>query len=364
MIGRPLLIVVISISIVWILAANGYQYVMDHFFRPVNGSDQSEVVFEVPKGSSTSDIAKSLYESELIRNKAVFKVFVDFMGKGGKLRSGTYALNRAMSVEDIIDLLVLGDGTKQTIVTFRLVEGMTVEEMAKTLMDKKAIKDHDRFLELAKAGKELKAFDTASQIPANSNPRRYMLEGYLFPDTYEVYEGSTEETVINKLIVRFFDIFNDEFMLRAQEMNMTMDQIVTLASLIEKEAKTADFYKVSAVFHNRIAKDMLLQSDAAIQYIKNSNKLIIPEADLKIESPYNTHLHKGLPAGPICNPSKAALQAALYPDEATLKEGYLYFCLKDPKSGELAYAKTLKEHNANVALYRELWQQYDNAGTN
>lgn len=140
---------------------------------------------------------------------------------------------------------------------------------------------------------------------------------------------------------------------------MTMDDVLTLASMIEREAKTADFAKVSAVFHNRLAQDMTLGSDVTIKYYLNSEKMALTDSDLSVESAYNTYRNKGLPVGPICNPSTDAIVAALYPDEQYRQQGYLYFCSKDPNSGELYFSKTLEEHEAAVAQYRPLWIEYD-----
>lgn len=140
---------------------------------------------------------------------------------------------------------------------------------------------------------------------------------------------------------------------------MTMDEVFTLASMIEKEAKTADFAKVSAVFHNRLKKGMTLGSDVTVKYVSGSEKMVLSGSDLSVESPYNTYTRKGLPVGPICNPSMDAVVAALYPDEQYLAQKYLYFCSKDPNSGELYFSKTQEEHDAAVAMYRPLWEEYD-----
>ena len=144
---------------------------------------------------------------------------------------------------------------------------------------------------------------------------------------------------------------------------MTIDEVITLASIIEKEAKTADFAKVSAVFHNRIDRDQRLESCATIQYFKNERKLVWTTEELREDSPYNTYLYSGLPVGPICNPSKNAIEAALYPDEQMMEEGYLFFCLGDPDTGELLFAKTLEEHERNKAEYEPLWEAHDAALT-
>lgn len=140
---------------------------------------------------------------------------------------------------------------------------------------------------------------------------------------------------------------------------MTMDEVFTLASMIEKEAKTADFAKVSAVFHNRLKKGMTLGSDVTVKYVSGSQKMALSDSDLAVDSAYNTYTRTGLPVGPICNPSMDAVVAALYPDEQYVAQKYLYFCSTDPDSGELHFSKTLEEHNAAVAMYRPLWEEYD-----
>ena len=144
-------------------------------------------------------------------------------------------------------------------------------------------------------------------------------------------------------------------------MGFTMDQILTLASMIEKEAGSSDMRKVSAVFHNRLKAGMKLQSDVTIHYVTGVMKMALDSSDLANSSPYNTYQVTGLPLGPICNPSEEAINAALYPDETYVAENYLYFCAKDPESGELHFSKTLQEHEQAVAIYAPLWQKYDEA---
>ena len=129
--------------------------------------------------------------------------------------------------------------------------------------------------------------------------------------------------------------------------------------VIEKEAKKGDFAKVSAVFHSRLDQGMKLQSDPTIHYITGERRMSLRGSDLAVESPYNTYQNSGLPVGPICNPSPEAIYAALYPDESYVAEKYLYFCSKDPESGELYFSRTLEEHEQAVSIYAPLWQAYD-----
>ena len=146
---------------------------------------------------------------------------------------------------------------------------------------------------------------------------------------------------------------------RAEKLGMSMDQVLTLASLIEKEAKASDFKRVSAVFHNRLKAGMKLESDVTVHYVTGVRKMALTGADTSVSSPYNTYAVSGLPVGPICNPSTAAIQAALYPDEQMIAEKYLFFCAKEPESGELYFSKTVDQHNRAVEAYSNLWKKYD-----
>ena len=145
---------------------------------------------------------------------------------------------------------------------------------------------------------------------------------------------------------------------------MTMDEVLALASMIEKEGKSSTFDKVSAVFHNRLKTGATLGSDVTVQYALGVKKLVLSGEELNVESAYNTYKYKGLPVGSICNPGGSAIDAALYPDEQTMEDGYLYFTLTDPETGELMFSKTLEEHEAIAAEYRDLWKAYDEKNKN
>lgn len=358
--ARSPIIVAISVLAIWIVAARGYNYVATSYFSPYDPADNSPIGVEIPRGTSVTGIASLLYDNDVIRNKAIFKMYVDFMGKGRQLRAGNYVLTKSMSIDDIIDRLIAGDAKRKTVPPFPILEGSTIETIAALMKEKGLIKDTARFLSLCKAGEAFMDQEFIASIPTKS--RKYRLEGYLFPDSYEFFEDTTEEVIIAKLLNRFYNIFNDEYIARAQELGMTMDQTVTLASLIEKEARPNDFGRVSAVFHNRLKEGMKLQSDATISYILGSRKLYLTNADTSTNSPYNTYKYAGLPTGPICNPGGAAIYAALYPDEAFIEQKYLYFCLQDPeKSSDLVFSKTLQEHNAQVKKYQQIWKDIDAA---
>ena len=236
-----------------------------------------------------------------------------------------------------------------------------MEDIANYLVEHKILKSADEFLSLCKTGEAYSGYYFIEDMlkKADSDQRLYALEGYLSPNTYEIYTSSSADTIIKRLLSQTEAAYSLSYDERAQELGMTMDEVFTLASMIEKEAKTADFAKVSSVFHNRLKQNMTLGSDVTVKYASGSEKMVLSGSDLSVESPYNTYTRKGLPVGPICNPSMDAVVAALYPDEQYLAQKYLYFCSKDPNSGELYFSKTQEEHDAAVAMYRPLWEEYD-----
>ena len=223
------------------------------------------------------------------------------------------------------------------------------------------IEDTESFLALCRTGTDYAAYYYIADVlkTGDVGNRLYALEGYLAPDTYEIYTNATPADIIKKLLSQTEAVFKSEYHDRAAELGMTMDEVITLASMIEKEAKTGDFARVSAVFHNRLRTNMTLGSDVTITYVSGVKRMSLTNEDLQVNSPYNTYQYKGLPLGPICSPSAGAIHAALYPDEQFIADSYLYFCSKDPNTGELHFSRTLEEHNMAVSIYAPLWQAYD-----
>ena len=357
---RPLLVFAASFVIVCGLVYTGWNRIDGMFFAPVDEKDSSVVEFEVAAGSSLSTVASNLEKAGLIHNHTVFKYMADLMGMGQKIQSGDYELSRSMSSTQILDRLIAGDGKPLTM-NITIIPGWTVEDVAEYLVNQDILKTTEEFLSACRTGESYSGYYFIEEMLKNADAgeRLYALEGYLSPNTYEIYTSSSADTIIKRLLSQTEAAYSISYDERAQELGLTMDEVFTLASMIEKEAKKADFAKVSAVFHNRLKKDMTLGSDVTIKYVSGSEKMVLSSSDLDVSSPYNTYQHKGLPVGPICNPSMDAVIAALYPDEQYLAQKYLYFCSKDPDSGELYFSKTQKEHDAAVAMYRPLWEEYD-----
>jgi UPF0755 protein len=363
MVFRPVVIVAVSLLIVLALVNYVYNTVREKYLDPVNVNDTSLVEVEIPRNSSLSTISEILEEEGIIRNQQAFKLYADFSDMSSKLRAGTYMLSKSMDFDDIIYELRQGIDISSTVdVLFREGEGISAYE--RTLVEYEVLENTDTYDELCKTGEGFEDYSFIASVldkeeTAEEN-RRYALEGYLFPDTYQFYYGSSEETIIGRQLSRFKEVFNRQFALRAEELGMTIDEVVILASIIEKEAKSADFTKVSAVFHNRLnSEEMRLDSDATLNYYLEVDRLVLTAAELDTDTHYNTRMYGGLPPGPICNPGRAAIYAALYPDEEFMEEGYYYFTLTDPDSGELVFTKTYDEHLVEQEKYMPLYEQAD-----
>ena len=357
---RPVMVFLASFVIVCGLVYSGWQKIDSMFFAPVDAQDTQVTAFEVASGSSLSAVSQKLEDAGLIHNHTVFKYMADFMGMGQKIQSGDYELSRSMSATEILDQLISGDGKPLT-ARITIIPGWTIEDIAEYLVGQKILDKPDEFLALCKTGESYSGYYFIEEMmkTGNTGKRLYALEGYLSPNTYEIYTSSSADTIIKRLLSQTEAAYALSYDERAQELGMTMDEVFTLASMIEKEAKKAEFAKVSAVFHNRLKQKMTLGSDVTIKYVSGSDKMVLGSSDLDVDSPYNTYKYKGLPIGPICNPSMDAVIAALYPDEQFLAQKYLYFCSTDPDSGSLHFSKTLEEHEAAVAMYRPLWEEYD-----
>ena len=361
---RPTVVLGISLLLVFFVARATVNYVLSNYIEPVDRNDATPIEVTIPSSSSASSIARILYgacgydKDGLISSTAAFKVYVDFVGKANSLKAGTYVLSKNMSIKQIVEELCEGNAPKAT-VKFTIPEGYTATGIAKVLMEKGLITSESDLLSAVKTGEAFTNFAFISDAAATQNAasRTYLLEGYLFPDTYEVYADASVETILIKMLNRFNEVFSDEYITRAQQMGMTMDQVVTLASLIEREAQAPDdFSKVSAVFHNRLTQDMPLQSCASLSYVLGVTKYTFTEAERESDSLYNTYKYNGLPVGPVSNPGKAAIEAALYPNEDYVSEGYLFFCNQNPaETNELIFAKTYEEHQENVRKYQEFW---------
>ena len=364
---RGIMIWVVSLCLVFVIANTAYQYLYEAYFSPTDVEDTTLVPIYISRGSGISKIATALKEANLIHNEGVFKYYADFTNRSTKLQYGEYVFQRTMDLDHIIDLLTIGDGNPVTTLTMFIPEGYTVEQIADKLVKDGILNETKTFLDLCRTGDAFISYDIVRQLleTGNLEGRTYALEGYLFPDTYEVYSDATPQQIISKMLTRCENILkNGKHIESAEKLNMTVDQLLTLASIIEKEGKSGDFSKVSAVFHNRLAANMALGADATVKYVIKTKRLSLSALDLRVDSPYNTYVNRGLPIGPIANPGAKAMFAAVMPDQAFVEQQYLYFLVANPTDEHMLFYKTYEEHQAAAAEYRPLWEEYDRTHNN
>lgn len=357
---RNLVIVALAVVIVYFIGIKAYKYVYSHYVEPMDPESTEQIEVVIKKHESLKSISKKLEEAGIIRSATVFKYYVDFSDMSSKLLAGKFKLSPSMTYDDIINVLKRPSAA-QTSTRVTLIEGITIKEMEDKLLQEAVLESTVNMDSRTMLGERYYADywfikEAMDRDRANTHHRTYMLEGYMFPDTYDFYISSDTDVAVKKMLNRFKEIYTEEYHKRAEEIGMTTDEVVILASIIEKEAgKLEDFPKVSACFHNRLTKGMKLQSDATLAYAMPEKKFSWTSEELKTDTPYNTYLYDGLPVGPICNPGKAAIEAALYPDQDMIKEGYLYFVAANLEEGEILYAKTYEEHLKNVEYAKQFW---------
>jgi UPF0755 protein len=359
---RQVLIFLVSLALVLGTIAIAIQTAYNKFIKPVDPEDNTLITIEVPMGTSINGIADILYENNLIRNTGAFKLMVDLSNKSNKMQAGKYDLSKSMTMQEMIDELMTGQVSVTTVsVTIR--EGDDIRTIASRLVSEYNMNfTEEQFIAEAKNIEKYEIdFPFLSEIPEERRELEFPMEGYLFPETYYFYADSSPERIIRTLLNEFDFKFTQEMRDLAEQKGMTMDDVVILASVIQSEAKTEEFTKVSAVFHNRLIKEMNLESCATINYVledKEVNQITLTTEDTKIDSPYNTYRNPGLPLGPISSPGEDALNAALNPYEEYMapNEEMLFFVLMDPEMGLHAFNSTYEGHLRDKRKYEVNWQ--------
>ncbi len=305
--------------------------------EPVDKNDNTIIKFEVKKGDNWTQVAKRLSENKLISNETVFKSYINENNLSSRLQPGVFNLKRSMSLSKIVENMTASKELKD-VVKVTIPEGKEIKHIVKLLKKKGVINSGEKFISILKNEK----FDYEF---LNGVDRKTNLEGYLFPDTYQFYKGTDEKEVIKKMLDRFDNVYSSKYRKRAKELNLSDNEVITLASIIQREARaTKEFSKVASVFHNRLKMNKQLEACSTIQYVLKERKDVLTYDDLKINSPYNTYKNVGLPPAPISSVGEIAIKAALYPD----KTDYLFFVVKNKGDGTHYFAKTFAEHQKNI----------------
>jgi UPF0755 protein len=298
------------------------------------GGDHPTGSFVVKKGTTRSSVACALKRGDLVFSEYLF-LLCSLVAYKGRIVAGEYELSPRMSTFVIARMMAYGE---RNIYTLKIVEGYNLRTISETI-EKAGIMDGKSFLQLSRN----RNFLDSMRIPADS------LEGYLAPDTYFFSKETGVDEFLGKIVRRTFRTFKDEDVQgRMRELHMDMFQVLSLASIIEKEAKLEQEKRlISAVFHNRLRLGMTLDADPTVIYGLENFDHDLKKADLEAPTPYNTYRMKGLPKGPICSPSNGSIVAALYPE----KSDVLYFVSKN--DGSHVFSRTMKEQNRFVALYQK-----------
>ncbi|MFB3819730.1 MAG: endolytic transglycosylase MltG [Candidatus Methylomirabilales bacterium] len=299
---------------------------------PAAASSVRTIVYIEP-GTRVQEIAEKLREAGVLSSTWAFLALAYLQGSLKRLHAGEYEFSPGMSMREILRKLETGK-----VVTHQITvpEGFTVDDIASLLASERLV-DAERFRTLAQDPEIARRLGISAES----------LEGYLFPDTYRLTRGMGEEEILRLMVSRFRQSLPADFEARTARLDLTLHAVVTLASLIEKEAQLdQERPTVSAVFHNRLRRSMPLQSDPTAVYGLPALKRRITAEDLQRKTPYNTYLRPGLPPGPIANPGLASLLAAVNPGRVN----YLYFVAKN--DGTHHFSRTLEEHSEAVRLYQ------------
>ncbi|WP_281169562.1 endolytic transglycosylase MltG [Paenibacillus harenae] len=342
--SRITLWVILSLLSIMIIAAGSFALYVWSSLQPTKAGDAVKV--EIPKGTSANEVADLLEQNGIIKNSFIFKYYLKLNDQGARFQAGLYELNPGMEHDAIIAKLNAGDTVAVETIRFTIPEGFTVLQIADKLAAEKLI-DRDKFIKLAATNTAYGDAEAVRSIPENDKLHQ-KLEGYLFPETYELKKGSTEEDIIRRMLSeldRKLEVLPEGWMDVLEEKKMTLHELLTIASLVEREVVIDEERAlVAGVIYNRIEDGMMLQIDATVQYSLDKPKERLYEKDLQIDSPYNTYKVEGLPPGPIASPSMASITAALYPEESD----YLFYVTKKDGSQSHLFAKTYQEHLKNI----------------
>ncbi|MFH1207344.1 MAG: endolytic transglycosylase MltG [Patescibacteria group bacterium] len=330
------------LAVAFFAAVIGGLFLWNEVNFPMSSTSQP-ATFTIAKGEGVNDIAVHLKSQGLIRNSLAFKVYAYFKRSQTKFTDGMYSVDKNMTIRDIFTLLVSNQTTPETTIT--LIEGWTAKDMAEYLAAQ-GIVSAENFIAAASVHDSRSIIPNMTYAFLADRPAGAALEGYLFPDTYRVFKTTTASQIVEKMLDNFGNKFTDQMKTDTANGNMSIYQIVTLASIIEKEVRTDADRKIAAgIFYDRMNQGVALQSDATVNYVTGKQALQPTADDLSVDSPYNTYKYTGLPPGPICNPSLASIMAAIYPE----KTEYFYFLTKP--DGTTVFSKTYEEHLQNKQKY-------------
>jgi UPF0755 protein len=327
---------VVALAAVAAVVANRAWHRLNDPFRAYSGTEQ---FVDFPPGTGAAEFGRRLTDAGVVRDALTFRMALWWTGDARSLKAGEYRFERPLSALEVVDLLVRGEAYLRRI-TFP--EGLTITAMS-SVFESSGFGTAASFAEAARNKALIASLDAQASD----------LEGYLFPDTYAVPRRTSATQLVALMIDRFQESYSESIRNRAKELGLSTRQVLTLASLVEKETARADERSVvAAVYHNRLKRGMPLQADPTVVYaLERAGRYDgnIRRQDLQFDSPYNTYRYPGLPPGPIASPGLAALEAAVRPEPVP----FLYFVSRN--DGSHAFSETLAQHNRNVREFQVLY---------
>lgn len=316
---------------------------------PANANDTQIVEVEIPEGTPVSTMGDILEEQGLIRSSSAFSLLVRVQGAAANLQAGVHDLSPSMTMPEIV--AALQEGAEEAgLLKVTVNEGLTVDQIAEVVADSTSYSAED-FLNLMSNQEFLAQLVQQYPILTDSynNPNvRYVLEGYLFPATYDVAQGETLESLVTQMVDKTNEVLS-KYQADIDASSYSLQDIMSIASLVEKEGQTTEDRKlIAGVFYNRLEQGMPIQSDISVLYALGTHKEMVTYDDLEVDSPYNLYTNAGLPPGPMNSPSEDAIAAALEPTD----NDYLYF-YANLKTGEVFYTDDYEQHQAWAQEYEE-----------
>jgi len=336
---KKIFIIISAISLIFLFLAGSFFYW--GIYIPKDGVGE-EGLFAVKTGEGLSSVAGRLENENFIKSGCFFIFYGVVAEKGKQLKPGNYRISPAMSVPEIMDIIVSG-GEDRLII----IEGWNLRDIA-DFLEREGYATREEFFSLVGSPPFYKGGELTDHFPQeiesgvgalSQMPRDLPAEGFLFPDTYFISPGTPIEEIVLAFLYNFDRKINNDIKKKIDESEFSLFEIITIASLIEKEVISFDDKRtVSGIIQKRLQKEMRLQIDATIVYLTGRRSVKIPIKETRIDSPYNTYLYEGLPAGPICNPGMESIEAALLPKETD----YLYYLSKP--TGETVFSRDFNEH--------------------
>lgn len=308
-----------------------------YFIYSITPESDKFYEFTIEENESLDAISKKLKDIGVIKDPLMFKLYLKVNKSDKEIKAGEYHIENIKDINSLISILEKG---QEKLVKYTIPEGYDIERIAEKLSELNLV-DKDEFLDLAmRRGNEFD-FKFSSEVKSGN------LEGFLFPDTYLISEPDAKKIIL-QMLSEFETVFDEKMIARAKELNMSVKDVITLASIVEREAQLDEERPIIAsVFLNRLKAGWKLEACSTVEYVVKKAAPVLTLSDLQVDSPYNTYKYDGLPPTPICSPGKASIVAVLYPADTQ----YFYFVSKG--DGSHAFSKTFAEHQKNIEKYLE-----------